>query len=225
MTLLIRMESRGVLLEERVTHRGTHVEMFQGPYGIACYMDGLIQSSEADEGIYHGALVQPICRTHPKRVMIIGGGEGATAREVLKGSMVETVDMYEWDKDVVQMFQSSYPQWAKGAWDDPRLTIYPENIMDAIATPPDRPYDAIIIDLFDPSEENIPLWTHLFSQLHRWTHTGTSVVMYTGEEEGTMRLMKLLLEHPMGRGKRILSYDAEIPCFEGECTFLLIYGA
>jgi len=224
MTLLIRMESRGVLLEEHVTHRGTHVEMFQGPYGIACYMDGLIQSSEADEVIYHGALVQPILKTHPKRVMIIGGGEGATAREVLKGS-VEEVDMYEWDKDVVKMFQTSYPQWAKGAWDDPRLTIYPENIMDAITTPPDRPYDTIIVDLFDPSEENIPLWAHLLSHLHRWTHSRSSVVMYTGEEEGTLRLMKLLMDHPIGRGKRILSYDAEIPCFEGECSFLLIYGA
>lgn len=222
---LISMESRGVLLEEHVTHRGTHVEMFQGPYGIACYMDGLIQSSEADEGIYHSALVQPILKKHPKRVMIIGGGEGATAREVLKGGSVEAVDMYEWDKDVVRMFQTSYPQWAKGAWADPRLTIYPENIMEAITSPPDRPYDAIIVDLFDPSEENEPLWNHLLSHLHRWTHTGTSVVLYTGEEEGTMRLTKLLIGRPIGRGKRILSYDVEIPCFEGDCSFLMIYGA
>ena len=219
------MESRGVLLEEHVTHRGTHVEMFYGPHGIACYMDGLIQSSEADEGIYHRALVQPILKTHPTRVMIIGGGEGATAREVLQGGAIEKVDMYEWDKDVVQMFQTSYPQWAKGAWDDPRLTIYAENIMEVIASPPDRPYDAIIVDLFDPSEENISLWTHLLSHLHRWTHSRSSIVMYTGEEEGTMRLMKLLMDHPIGRGKRILSYEAEIPCFEGECAFILIYGA
>lgn len=217
------MESRGVLLEERVTHRGTHIEMFQGPYGIACYMDGLIQSSEADEAVYHRALVQPIHQIRPKRVMIIGGGEGATAREVLKGPSVTQVDMYEWDKDVVQMFKTSYPQWAKGAWDDPRLTIYAMNIMDVISCPPDRPYDAIIIDLFDPSEENIPLWTHLFTHLHRWTHTGTSVVVYTGKEEGTARLTTLLLENPMGQGKHIRSYEVTIPCFEDTCTFLLIY--
>jgi len=216
------MESRGVLLEEHVTHRGTHVEMFRGPYGIACYMDGLIQSSEADEETYHGALVKPILKTHPARVMIIGGGEGATAREVLKGASVTHVDMYEWDNDVIQMFQTSYPQWAKGAWTDPRLTLYIENIMEAIISPPDRPYDAIIVDLFDPSEENLPLWTHLFSHLHRWAHANTAIVIYTGEEEGTMRLTHLLLTHPIGRGKQIISYDVEIPCFEGECTFLLI---
>ena len=223
MVFLVRMESRGVLLEEHVTHRGTHVEMFQGPYGIACYMDGLIQSSEADEGLYHRSLVEPVMKTKPKRVMIIGGGEGATAREVLKSHTVEQVDMYEWDRDVIHMFQTSYPQWAKGAWTDRRLTLYVENIMDAILCPPDRPYDAIIVDLFDPSEETDPLWTHLISHLHRWTHTGTVIMFYTGEE--TDRMSHLLLMYPIGQSKTMVQHEVEIPSFSGKCTFLQILPA
>ena len=214
------MESRGVLLETHVTHRGTHVEMFQGPYGIACYMDGLIQRSEADEALYHRSLVGPVMKTHPKRVMIVGGGEGATAREVLKDDAVEHVHMYEWDKDVIRMFQTSYPQWAKGAWSDPRLTLYTENIMDVISSFPDRPYDAIIVDLFDPSEENMFLWTHLVSHLHQWSHTNTSIIFYAGEEED--RLINLLRMHPIGQQKTIASYELEVPSFSGECNFVHI---
>jgi spermidine synthase len=64
--------------------------------------------------------------------MIIGGGEGATAREVLKWPDVEQVDMYEWDKDVVSLFSTKYPQWAKGAWENPKLSIHYEDIFETI---------------------------------------------------------------------------------------------
>ena len=90
------------------TKRDTHVEMVERPnWGVACYMNNAIQSCELDEAIYHEALVHPAmaCVYQPKRVMIIGGGEGATAREVLKWPTVEQVDMYEWDQEVVQLFQ------------------------------------------------------------------------------------------------------------------------
>ena len=110
-----------------VTKRGTDVEFIRRPkWGLACYMDNSIQSCEIDEELYHESLVHPAmasCNTH-KRVMIIGGGEGATAREVLKWSDVEHVDMFEWDEEVVQIFKTKYTQWAKGAWNDTRLKLH-----------------------------------------------------------------------------------------------------
>jgi hypothetical protein len=123
-------------LDSIITHRKTHVEMIHRPdWGVACYMDGDIQSCELDEALYHESLVHPVMSSvvRPKRVMIVGGGEGATAREVLKWPSVEHVDMYEWDEDVVRLFQMKYPQWAKGAWDDPRLHLHFEDIFEKIS--------------------------------------------------------------------------------------------
>ena len=102
-----------IIKDSIITHRGTKLEMIERPnWGIACYMDNTIQSAEIDEKIYHEALVHPIMSNDVKKVLIIGGGEGATAREVLKWP-VEEVDMIEWDKDVVELFRTKYPQWAK----------------------------------------------------------------------------------------------------------------
>ena len=115
------------------TSRGTKVEMVERPqWGLACYMDNSIQSALIDEKIYHEALVHPVMLSvkERKRVMIIGGGEGATAREVLKWSDVKEVDMFEWDRDVVELFRNKYSQWAQGAWDDPRLMINYSNIFE-----------------------------------------------------------------------------------------------
>ncbi len=94
-----------IVAESKTTDRGTVLEMIRRPqWGMACYMNGEIQSCEVDEKVYHQAFVDPIMAyvSQPKRVMIIGGGEGAMAREVLKWPSVEHVDMYEWDREVVE---------------------------------------------------------------------------------------------------------------------------
>ena len=148
------------MLNSLITGRGTLLEMVHRPgWGITCYMDNAIQSSEVDEKLYHETLVHPVMSTcDPKRVLIIGGGEGATAREVLKWP-VEKVDMYEWDADVVQLFKQSYPQWAEGAWADPRLTVHCDDIFETIVHPPSKQYDIIIIDL--------SLFTYISSSLSK----------------------------------------------------------
>lgn len=227
------------IIDSIQTTRNTHVEMVERPnWGIACYMNNAIQSCEKDEAIYHQALVHPAmaCMYQPKRVMIIGGGEGATAREVLKWPTVEKVDMYEWDKEVVQLFQTKYPQWAKGAWEDSRLTLHYEDIMDAIQTPPDRPYDVIIVDLFDPCEEDRVAWTTLFQHLPNWMQIGGSIVLYAGMRcitqivQPYQFLLQLIDESPIHKKecmyhamhREVVPYRVYIPSFLGESTFLLL---
>jgi spermidine synthase len=133
-------------------------------------MDNSIQSAVIDERIYHESLVHPVMLsvTERRRVMIIGGGEGATAREVLKCPGVFHVDMYDWDEGVVKLFKKKYPQWANAAWNDPRLHIHSVDIFEAIKTPPVvyNRYDVIIIDLFEPCEENYDQWSTLINLLH-----------------------------------------------------------
>lgn len=225
------------------THRGTEVEMIHRPgWGVACYMDNSIQSCEVDERIYHESLVHPVMASvkSRRRVMIIGGGEGATAREVLKWPDVEQVDMYEWDEDIVKLFKTEYPQWAKGAWDDSRLSLRHVDIFKTIIHHPHtlNKYDVIIIDLFDPCEENRSLWNILLKNLHGWINTEGAIVMYAGmrnilvPKQPHEILKEILLEHyEITKGfmfydytlnKNITPYRVYIPSFSGESSFLLL---
>jgi spermidine synthase len=230
------------ILDSIKTSRGTTVEMIERPkWGIACYMDNSIQSALIDEKIYHESLVHPVMLSvkERKRVMIIGGGEGATAREVLKWGDVEQVDMYEWDKDVVNLFKEKYPQWAKGAWDDSRLKLHFDDIFETIKNPPSRfnKYDVIIIDLFEPCEENKEQWKILIKSLHNWITLSGSIVMYAGMRsilepiQPYKRLIDLVeytevrpghLVRDLSLPKEIIPYRVWIPSFSGESMFLLL---
>ena len=224
------------ILDSIITHRGTRVEMIQRPkWGIACYMDNAIQSCEIDEALYHESLVHPVMSssTCPKRVMIIGGGEGATAREVLKYPTVECVDMYEWDKDVVQLFQSKYPQWAKGAWNDPRLHLYHDDIFKTIEEYPVGQYDVVIIDLFDPSAATYDSWKHLLQHIDKWVRSTGSIVMYAGIREriSSEQPYEMLANIIMNLSgdlnthlfiQYMIPYHVFVPSFLGESTFIHI---
>ncbi len=232
--------SNTVVKDSIVTHRGTKVEIVERPkWGLACYMDNSIQSCLIDEKIYHEALVHPVMASVPnrKRVMIIGGGEGATAREVLKWPGVEEVDMFEWDEDVVNLFRNKYPQWAKGAWNDPRLILYYSDIFKIIKESPSNKYDVIIIDLFEPCEENKELWKILLKSLHNWITINGSIVMYAGmrnileKEQSYQKLIKLIkyaeiapnyIVEDLSLNKDITPYRVWIPSFSGESMFLLL---
>ena len=229
-----------MLQESILTHRGTKVDMVKQADGtIACYMDDEIQSSESDEALYHEALVTPVMEaaTSRQRVMIVGGGEGATAREVLAWPDVQIVDMYEWDRDVVSLFRTKYPQWAKGAWEDPRLRLHYEDIFQAIRRPPLERYDVVILDLFDPSEETILAWYDLLIHLPHWMKPGACVVMYAGVQDPTTTVspsdrLRKIIEYEetwqdipvklVALRAQTQSYEIYIPCFEGNSVFLLL---
>jgi spermidine synthase len=225
------------IVESLKTQRGTLVEMVERPgWGLACYMDNSIQSCTIDERIYHEALVHPALASvkDPKRVCIFGGGEGATAREVLKMKSVEKVDMYEWDVDVVNLFKK-YPQWSNNAWDDTRLSICYIDVFEAIKHSPSEKYDIVIIDLFEPCDENLDKWSTLLRHVNDWVSEKGSIVMYAGMRnisasvEPYMKLLNILDEYDEWHGiplsdmsKDVIPYRVYIPSFSGESMFLLI---
>ena len=124
-------------------------------HGTVLFLDKEIQSASADEAIYHEHLVHPVLnalshRPH-KRVLIVGGAEGATAREVLKWSsnQVAAVDWVDIDAALVSLCRR-YLSWADDSvYNDPRLTLHSCDIRlfwDSNTVP----YDIIILDLPDP---------------------------------------------------------------------------
>ncbi|KAG8370192.1 hypothetical protein BUALT_Bualt14G0091600 [Buddleja alternifolia] len=122
------------------------------PFGKALVIDGKLQSAEIDEFIYHECLVHPALLNHPnpKTIFIMGGGEGSTAREILRHWAVEKVIMCDIDEEVVD-FCKSHLEVNKEAFYDPRLELI---INDARAELERREelYDVIIGDLADPIE-------------------------------------------------------------------------
>ncbi|KAM7259440.1 hypothetical protein ACFE04_015181 [Oxalis oulophora] len=122
------------------------------PFGKALVIDGKLQSAEVDEFVYHESLVHPSLLHHsnPKTVFIMGGGEGSTAREILRHNTVEKVVMCDIDEEVVE-FCRSYLEVNKEAFYDPRLELI---INDAKVELENRKecFDVIIGDLADPIE-------------------------------------------------------------------------
>jgi spermidine synthase len=152
-----------VLFHERTQYQDLHV-LQCGPLGRVLLLDGIIQTTEFDEPGYHEMLVHVPLLTHPapSRVLIIGGGDGGTLREVLKHPTVQRVDMCEIDGGVVEAAKRFFPGLATG-FSDPRLNL---TIGDGVAFVREtaQPYDAILIDSSDPDGPAEGLFGQAFYQ-------------------------------------------------------------
>ena len=138
--------------------------VFENPfYGRVLALDGIIQSTSKDEFIYHEALTHIPLFAHgrAKRVLIIGGGDGGTLREVLRHPSVERAVMVEIDGDVVDLCREFLPAHSAGAFDDPRTELI---IGDGLAYVRDatHPFDVILCDSTDPVGPGQVLFTSRF---------------------------------------------------------------
>ena len=155
------------------SYEATHPELYRPDRVV--FLDGVMQSSLYGDEAYHEALVHPGMFAHPnpRRVAIIGGGEGATLREVLKHKTVDEVKMIEIDEVMVNVSHEFLPSWSDCSaftdteWcvEEPRADVRYE---DALAWFIDRftddgskvdedtdPFDVIIMDALDP-QDNVP---------------------------------------------------------------------
>lgn len=120
-------------------------------HGRVLTLDGLVMTSESDEFMYHEMLVHVPLFTHPepRTVLIIGGGDGGSLREVLKHESVRQAVLVEIDEMVIQAAREYLPGTSSG-FDDPRARIVIGEGHAHVKEHPGR-YDAIIIDSTDPT--------------------------------------------------------------------------
>lgn len=140
------------------------IECFYNQFlGKVLFLDKKIQSAQIDEYIYHESLVHPALFTHPapRKVLVLGGGEGATIREVLKHSTVEKVTMVDIDKDLVKVCQKYLPEWSEGAFSNSKTDLIFGDARRFIEETQER-FDVIISDLTEPVEEGPSV--HLFTK-------------------------------------------------------------
>ena len=134
-------------------------------FGKSLVLDGFIQSSELDEFVYHESLVHPAMVLHPnpRKVLIVGGGEGATLREVLKHNTIERAVMVDIDEEVIELSKKYLPFMHRGAFNDKRAEIVIADGKEYIEKTNER-FDVVILDLTDPYSAEISkvLYTEKF---------------------------------------------------------------
>ncbi len=131
-------------------------------YGKVLYLDGLLMTTEKDEFIYHEMIshIPLLSHPEPKQILIIGGGDGGTVREVLKYPSVKRVVLCEIDGKVIEACKKHLPSIA-GRLDDPKVDIQVRDGVTYIADHKNS-FDVILIDSTDPLGPGEGLFTEEF---------------------------------------------------------------
>ena len=140
--------------------------IFNNPiFGRIMALDGIIQTTERDEFIYHEMFAHvPICaHSQPKKVLIVGGGDGGLLREVCKHQQIQAITMVEIDAAVVELSKQYLPGHAKGAFADPRLKLVIADGLDFIQSTSEK-FDIILSDSTDPIGPGAALFAESFYQ-------------------------------------------------------------
>ena len=141
------------------------VDVFESEeFGKFLTLDGLMMVTEKDEFIYHDMITHVAMATNPsiKKVLVIGGGDGGTVRELTRYSHIEKIDMVEIDKLVVDVSREYLPITASKL-DDPRVSLYFEDGIRFVADTKEI-YDLILVDSTDPIGPGEGLFTTEFYQ-------------------------------------------------------------
>lgn len=143
-------EVEEVLYEEKTDHQ--HLLIFRNAlFGRVMVLDGVVQTTEKDEFVYHEMLAHVPILAHGRvsRILIVGGGDGGMLREVCKHSGIQTVVQVELDMAVVALSRQYLPAHSKGAFDDPRLQLVFDEGLNFVKTTAEK-FDVIIVDSTDP---------------------------------------------------------------------------
>ena len=179
-----------------------HIQVFENDrFGRVLTLDGVVQTTQGDEFIYHEMLthVPILAHGNATRILIIGGGDGGMAREVLRHKSVEKVTMVEIDEGVAAFSKTYLPSLSNGAFDDPRLDLVIADGADFMVTSTDE-FDFIFIDLTDPVGPGEMMFTDSFygHAKRRLAKDGVLVTqngvpfMQPSELTGTMRACQQL---------------------------------
>jgi spermidine synthase len=159
------------------------MEIYDTPhYGRIFRLDGFNMTSEREEFVYHENLIHPALTAHaaPRKVLVIGGGDGGSAEEVLKHPSVESCTMVEIDGDVIEVAKEHFFAVHRGVFDNPKLRLIVDDGMKFVRDTHER-FDLIALDLNDPMGPAEALYsTEFFQQLRHTLVPGGGLVLHIG---------------------------------------------
>lgn len=196
-------------------------------YGRVLVLDGELQSAEVDEELYHELLVQPamILHPNPRRILIVGGGEGASLREVLRHKSVETVTMVDLDPKIIELCKEHLTNWHRGSFDDPRVNLIIAEGRQFITEDTSK-YDVVIIDVVDLEEDGPAkaIYTREFYQLLKSRLAPGGVIAVQAMEFSHLdhKMHGLLARTLKAVFSEVHSYHAVVPSFLCDWAFILV---
>lgn len=192
------------------------LEVFDTPeLGRIFRLDGFNMTSERDEFLYHEPLVHPAAVAHPNpaRALVIGGGDGGSAEELLKHATIERVHMAELDPDVIAIAKTHFARVHRGAFDDPRLAV---TVGDGLAylRETNVRYDLIAMDLTDPVGPSVALYSReTFSLTKRAMADGAALVLHVGSPFFHPQRVKTTIDNLRAVFRVVAPYFVHIPLY------------
>ena len=194
-----------------------------GPADVRLFLDGDLQFSSTDEHRYHEALVHPAVLPGARNILILGGGDGLAAREVLRHRSVDRVVEVELDPAVLELARNDPRVRAanEGALDDPRVQVVVDDAMTWLRTASER-FDAVIVDMPDPDS---PATAKLYSQefyglVARALAPGGRLAVQAGSPYFAPEAFWCIVSTVESVGLAVTPYHVDVPSF-GDWGFVL----
>ena len=197
----------------------------QGRAGHRLFLNGNLQFAERDEYRYHEALVHPVMSAHaaPKKVAVLGGGDGMAVREVLKHPGVESVTLVELDPNMTRLFaqHDTLKLLNSNALNSPKVKVVNTDAFKFLETTDDV-FDIIVVDFPDPSNFSIgKLYTTSFYAMldQRLSASGYAVIQSTSPLVARKSYWTVVSSIE-AVGLSATPYHAHVPSF-GEWGFII----
>jgi spermidine synthase len=220
-----RFYGEGVVLRETTPYQ--HIVLTGGHGGIRLFLNGNLQFASRDEYRYHEALVHPAMSAQgsPRRVLVLGGGDGMAVREILKYPTVEQVTLVELDPAMTRLFSADARLVAlnQGSLRSPKVNVVNADAFTWLADHADV-YDVIVVDFPDPSNHAIgKLYTTTFyALLEQHLSASGYAVIQTTSPLIARRSFWTVVQTLEAVGLQTTPYHAHVPSF-GEWGFVLAH--
>ena len=203
-------------------------------WGRMLVLDGVVQSTEADEFIYHEGIVHPACYaaaaiTPPKTALILGGGEGACIREALRWPSLESIVMVDIDEQVVNACREFLPCHHQGAFDDPRVTLKHTDAVAYLRELPSNSFDVVVSDMTDPVEAGPSTFcftVEYFEQIKRIMTPYGVLAVQAGPASPVEIALHAKVIRTLGEVfTSVIPYAVDAPCYGRDLGFVLASSA
>lgn len=198
-----------------VTRRGDDVRL---------YLDGGLQFSTRDEYRYTESLVYPALGAGARSVLVLGGGDGLAARELLRQPGIDTIHQVELDPAVIELARTTLREANGGSLDNPRISVVIDDAMNWLrrAEVPAGGFDAVIVDLPDPDTPVLGRLysTEFYALLARVLAPSGLLVVQAGSPFSTRTAFWRTVSTIHSAGYGVTPYHVHVPTF-GDWGFVL----